>query len=124
MFYNYMGYKYHIGNEYIRIFDTRGVEVSKLPVNNKKNHLQAHAFIENKLNKKPKVTIGLYEVEPYHWDVYYGGKEYLGSVRQMIGGVYLCYDGDYETYLTESISGVMDYFRGIVKQKGKNETGR
>ena len=118
MIYNYRGYKYSIDDKNVRVFDTRGVEVGKMDAWNMSNHLHAQVFIDAKLNKKPNITIGLYETEPYSWDVYYKGKVYLGCVKQKKPSVYQCFSGEYDCNVVKSISELMDYFRFVAKQKG------
>ena len=121
MIYHYKGFSYSILDKEIIIYDTRGVAVDKIKIDNKKNHLKAHNKIDNLVDKKPKTMIGLFETEPYHWDVYYRGKVYLGNVRQTLGDAYQCFEDNYNGIITKDIHGVMEYFRGVAKEKGLND---
>lgn len=118
MIYHYKGFSYSILDKEIVIYDTRGVAVDKIKIDNKKNHLKAHNKIDNLVDKKPKTMIGLFETEPYHWDVYYKGKVYLGNVRQTLGDTYQCFEDMYNGINAKDIHGVMEYFRGVAKEKG------
>ena len=118
MIFHYRDLSYTIGDDYVRIFDTTGKEVEKINTINKANHLNAQRIIDKIVDKKPKVKIGLVEIDPYVWEVYEDGKKYLGTVKQNKTDSYMCFRADdrYSYYITTSISGIMDYFRTIAKE--------
>lgn len=115
---HYRGFTYNIGDDLIRIFDTRGYEVGQVKLNQKLNHLSAQKFIDKAIDKKPKVKIGLFETEPYLWDVYENGKKYLGSIRQEKNGKYKCFRADdaYKIFIGSSVKDIMGYYRKIAKE--------
>lgn len=118
MIYHYRELSYSIGDDYVRIFDTTGKEVDKINVINKENHLNAQRIIDKIVDKKPKVKIGLVEIDPYIWEVYEDGKKYLGVVKQLKPDVYKCFpaDNEYEYFVATNIHSIMDYFRKVAKE--------
>mgnify|MGYP003305504898 CR=1 FL=1 len=118
MIFHYRDLSYSIGDDYVRIYDTIGKEVGKINTINKENHLNAQRIIDKIVDKKPKVKIGLVEIDPYVWEVYEDGKKYLGVVKQNKADSYMCFRADdrYSYYMTTNISGIMDYFRTIAKE--------
>ena len=118
MIYHYRELSYSIGDDYVRIFDTTGKEVEKINVINKANHLNAQRVIDKIVDKKPKVKIGLVEIDPYIWEVYEDGKKYLGVVKQNKADSYMCFRADdkYSYFMTNDIHSIMDYFRKVAKE--------
>ena len=118
MIYHYRELSYSIGDDYVRIFDTTGKEVEKINVFNMANHLNAQRVIDRIVDKKPKVKIGLVEIDPYIWEVYEDGKKYLGTVKQLTTDVYKCFpaNNEYEYFVATDIHSIMDYFRKVAKE--------
>ena len=118
MIYHYRELSYSIGDDYVRIFDTTGKEVEKINAINKENHLNAQRVIDRIVDKKPKVKIGLVEIDPYIWEVYEDGKKYLGVVKQLTTDVYKCFpsNNEYEYFVATNIYSIMDYFRKVAKE--------
>ena len=118
MIFHYRELSYSIGDDYVRIFDTTGKEVEKINTINKENHLNAQRIIDRIVDKKPKVKIGLVEIDPYIWEVYEDGKKYLGVVKQNKADSYMCFHADdrYEYFIATSISDIMAYYRKVAKE--------